>query len=67
MPTATPNIQELFSVPIYKVKLDLDIKELLSFCSTYRKTNFHFRTDVGGYHSSNLNANDVTLQPLVYD
>jgi len=32
-------IQEIFSVPIYKIKLDLNVKKLESFCNKYQHEN----------------------------
>lgn len=71
-------IQEIFSVPIYKIKLDLDVKKLRSFCDNYRRGNLSWRKDRedkcklvtvksnrGGYHSNNLSLDEVILQPLI--
>ena len=61
-------IQEIFSVPIYKIKLDLNVKELQAFCQ--RKSIDEYESgrvvsNRGGYHSNDLSLDDVTLQPLI--
>ena len=59
-------IQEIFSVPIYKIKLDLNVKELQSFCNKYQHENTsRVISNRGGYHSNNLNLKDAVLQPLI--
>ena len=59
-------IQEIFSVPIYKIKLDLNVKKLESFCNKYQHENTgRVVSNRGGYHSSDLPLDDVTLQPLI--
>ena len=58
-------IQEIFSVPIYKIKLDLNVKELQSFCHQYSSTVGRVVSNRGGYHSNNLNLKDAALQPLI--
>ena len=62
------SIQEIFSVPIYKIKLDLNVKELQSFCQWKSIDEYESGRVVsnrGGYHSSDLPLDDVTLQPLI--
>jgi uncharacterized protein (TIGR02466 family) len=60
------SIQEIFSVPIYKIKLDLNVKKLESFCNKYQHENTgRVVSNRGGYHSNNLSLDDVTLQPLI--
>ena len=60
------SIQEIFSVPIYKIKLDLNVKELQSFCNKYQHENTsRVISNRGGYHSNNLNLKDAILQPLI--
>jgi uncharacterized protein (TIGR02466 family) len=60
-------IQEIFSVPVYKIKLDLNVKELQSFCNKYQYNDIVGKTvsNHGGYHSSDLSLDDVILQPLI--
>ena len=61
-------IQEIFSVPIYKIKLDLNVKELQSFCQWKSINEYESGRVVsnrGGYHSKDLSLDDVTLQPLI--
>ena len=61
-------IQEIFSVPIYKVKLDLNVKELQSFCQWKSIDEYEsgkVLSNRGGYHSNNLNLKDAALQPLI--
>ena len=62
------SIQEIFSVPIYKVKLDLNVKELQSFCQWKSIDEYEsgkVLSNRGGYHSNNLNLKDAALQPLI--
>ena len=61
-------IQEIFSVPIYKIKLDLNVKELQAFCQWKSIDEYESGRVVsnrGGYHSNDLSLDDVTLQPLI--
>jgi uncharacterized protein (TIGR02466 family) len=61
-------IQEIFSVPIYKIKLDLNVKELQSLCqwkSIDEYESGRVVSNLGGYHSNNLLLDDVILQPLI--
>ena len=61
-------IQEIFSVPIYKIKLDLNVKELQSFCQWKSIDEYEsgkVLSNRGGYHSNDLSLDDVTLQPLI--
>ena len=61
------SIQEIFSVPVYKIKLDLNVKELQSFCNKYQHDDIVGKavSNHGGYHSNNLPLDDVILQPLI--
>ena len=59
-------VQEIFSIPIYIIKLDLNVKKLESFCNKYQHENTgRVRSNRGGYHSNDLPLDDVTLQPLI--
>jgi uncharacterized protein (TIGR02466 family) len=59
-------IQEIFSVPIYKIKLDLDVNKLELFCNKYQhKNKGRVVSNRGGYQSKDLSLADVTLQPLI--
>lgn len=59
-------IQDLFKVPIYKVKLDLDVEKLQSFCSEHRNKDIgRLKSNIGGYHSNDLSLDEVSLQPLI--
>ena len=60
-------IQDIFSVPIYKIKLDLNVKKLQSFCNKYQHEDIvgKIKSNNGGYHSSDLPLDDVNLQPLI--
>ena len=60
------SIQEIFSVPIYKVNLDLNVKKLQSFCNNYQHKNISkIVSNRGGYHSNYLSSDNVILQPLI--
>jgi len=55
-------IQNIFSVPIYKIKLDLDIKRLQRFCIGHRdKHEGRIVSNNGGYQSNDLPLGDVNL------
>lgn len=58
------NIQSIFSVPIYKAKLNLDVKILKSFCKDYQQKENKGReiSNVGGYQSSYLDLKNTHLQ-----
>ena len=59
-------IQDLFKVPIYEVRLDLDIKKLQPFCNEYQqKDTGRIFSNVGGYQSKDLSLADEALQPLI--
>ena len=60
-------VQEIFSVPIYKIKLDLDVKKLQSFCNNYKHNDTVGKvlSNRGGYHSNDLPLDNVILQPLI--
>ena len=59
-------IQDIFSVPIYKIKLDLDISRLQTFCNLHQNTDEgRVVSNTGGYQSNNLFLDDISLQPLV--
>ena len=58
-------IQEIFSVPIYKIQLDLNVKELQSFCYQHNDSKGRVVSNVGGYQSNDLSLDDVALQPLI--
>ena len=65
-------IQDLFKVPIYEVRLDLDIKKLQPFCNEYQqKDTGKTLSNVGGYHSNDLPLNKLkwplgeSLHPLI--
>ena len=61
-------VQEIFSVPIYQIKLDLNVKELQSLCqwkSIDEYESGRVVSNLGGYHSNNLPLDDVILQPLI--
>ena len=59
------SIQEIFSVPVYKIKLDLNVKELQSFCYQHKNIASRVISNRGGYHSGDLSLDDITLQPLI--
>jgi uncharacterized protein (TIGR02466 family) len=59
-------VQEIFSVPIYQIKLDLNIKKLESFCNKYQHENTgRVVSNSGGYQSNDLPLDNVILQPLI--
>ena len=66
MENSSPVIHEIFKVPIYEVRLDLDIKKLQPFCNEYQqKDTGRIFSNVGGYQSKDLSLADEALQPLI--
>ena len=58
--------QEIFSVPIYKIKLDLNVNKLESFCNKYQYENKgRVVSNRGGYQSKDLSLDNITLRPLI--
>ena len=59
-------IEEIFKVPVYEVKLNLDLNALQSFCKDYEsKDKGRVYTNIGGYQSNNLSLKEDALQPLL--
>ena len=59
-------IEEIFKVPLYRTKLDLNVIDLQSWCKQHQqKDNGRKISNIGGYQSNNLLKNDVSLQPLI--
>ena len=61
-------IQDIFKVPLYEVKLDLDTKNLEHFCKKHQTNNpGRVISNVGGYQSNNLDlwANEPILSSLL--
>ena len=59
-------IQDIFKIPIYKTKLDLDSKKIQSYCIEHLQKDKGINlSNVGGYHSHDLPLNDISLQPLI--
>ena len=60
------SIHEIFSIPIYETKLELDTEKIESFCKEYQSTHDSAnKTNVGGYQSHDLQLNHPILQPLI--
>ena len=60
------SIHDIFRVPVYSTRLDLDIKKIQLFCNEYQqKDTGQTKTNVGGYHSNYLSLEDLSLQPLI--
>lgn len=59
-------MQPIFNVPIYKIKLDLDVHKMESFCHKYQYENKgRVVSNRGGYQSKDLSLDDITLRPLI--
>ena len=60
-------IQEIFTIPIYWIELDLNVKKLQSFCNNYQQNDIvgKIKSNRGGYHSNDLSLDNVILQPLI--
>ena len=61
-------IQDIFKVPLYEVKLDLDTKNLEHFCKKHQTNNpGRVISNVGGYQSNDLDlwANEPILSSLL--
>ena len=64
-----PLIHDIFKVPIYEFRLDLDNDKLYDFCLKYEKTDSgdssRVISNLGGYQSKNLDLNKPILHPLL--
>jgi uncharacterized protein (TIGR02466 family) len=59
-------IDDIFKVPIYSTQLNLDIKKIQLLCNEYQqKDTGRLLTNVGGYQSTDLPFNEVSLHPLI--
>jgi len=61
------NIIDVFKIPVYEAKLDLDIKELELFCNSYEgwHPEGRFYSNMGGYQSHDMPLDITDIQPLV--
>jgi len=60
------SIHEIFSIPIYETKLELDTEKIESFCKEYQSTHDSAKkSNIGGYQSQDLQLNHPILQPLI--
>ena len=63
-----PLIHDIFKVPIYEFRLDLDNDKLYDFCLKYEKEDSgdsnRVISNLGGYQSKDLDLNESILQPL---
>ena len=62
-----PSIIDVFKIPVYEAKLDLDIKELELFCNSYEEWHPKGRiySNMGGYQSYDMPSDTTDIQPLV--
>jgi len=64
-----PLIHDIFKVPIYEFRLDLDNDKLYDFCLKYEKEDSgdssRVISNLGGYQSKDLDLNEPILQPLL--
>ena len=61
-----PSIIDIFTTPIYKAELDLDIKKLELFCNSYKENNKgRDLSNMGGYQTNDLPLNIPDTQPLI--
>jgi len=64
-------IQDIFKVPIYQTKLELDTKKLTKFCNNYKKNEDSRVADEGqwltasGWQSPNLSLELSDIKPLI--
>ena len=66
--TIYESIHEIFKIPVYGVTLDLDTKELQSFCNEHQhKDTGRVVSNIGGYQSNNLSLSEVPLYPLLFE
>jgi uncharacterized protein (TIGR02466 family) len=57
---------ELFKTPIFGIKLNENLKELLKFCvKTFKNKKGVIRSNVGGFHSNDLNIEEPVLHSLI--
>jgi uncharacterized protein (TIGR02466 family) len=55
----------LFEVPVYVKKLELDNKSILQYCKKLKKEDKGInRSNIGGWHSSELKGKHIELQTL---
>ena len=58
-------IHDIFKIPVYQKKLDLDLKKLNVFCNDFQKTNISREiSNLGGYQSKELNNDSELLKNL---
>jgi uncharacterized protein (TIGR02466 family) len=59
-------IIELFKQPIFKIKLNEDLKEILKFCiKTSKNKKGVIRSNIGGFHSDYLDTKEPVLNSLI--
>ena len=63
-----PLIHDIFKIPVYEFRLDLDNDKLYDFCLKYEKEDSgdsnRVISNLGGYQSKDLDLNESILQPL---
>jgi uncharacterized protein (TIGR02466 family) len=61
-----PLIHDIFKIPIYEFKLDLDNDKLYNYCKKYqREKSGRVVSNLGGYQSKELDLNEPTLKPIL--
>jgi len=56
----------LFEVPVYVKKIKLDNKSILQYCKKLKKEDKGIaRSNIGGWHSSELKGKHIKLQTLL--
>ena len=59
-------VRDIFKVPLYEFKLDLDNDKLYNFCLNYEQHNSgRSVSNQGGYQSQDLDNSNSILQPLI--
>ena len=59
-------MHDIFVVPIYEFKLDIDNDKLYNYCNEYKKTRKgRFISNLGGYQSQDLDLDESALHPLI--
>ena len=61
-------IEEIFKVPLYGTKLELDNRGIIDYCNQYESKNEgQVVSNHGGYQSFDLPLEEFIFQPLVHE
>ena len=61
-------MKDIFKVPLYQIKLNLDVKKLQLFCKEWQHNHSgESKSNRGGYQSSSLPKNDPAIYSLIQE